>query len=218
MKPAEHYQYKPVVLPRLESMPPIEKSKNDFQAGRTELMKALKFDPQDLEANRAGFVSSNQTKRLKRNFVKIIAFLWFGALVFVVFTLLNMATDLAPFLAVMTPFPVLFVILAILDFRHVALMLPTQCVKWMHGILKKRRHFELGRYSQWHYKINIQGKEFEVSKDVYEAFIEGEIYTIYYLPITDTLLSAEHVSGPIPMPAATPPQTSNPLTPPSVHA
>jgi len=41
------------------------------------------------------------------------------------------------------------------------------------------------------YKVTVDHKTFTVSKQIHDSFIEGEPYTLYYVPETDQLLSAE---------------------------
>jgi hypothetical protein len=82
----------------------------------------------------------------------------------------------------------------------------------VEGVVECSRYSHKGEH---HYRVSLGRKSFIVPEHVYKAFIDRETYRLYYLPLSETLVAAEHQSGPIPTFPAAPPDTSNPLTTPS---
>lgn len=82
----------------------------------------------------------------------------------------------------------------------------------VEGVIECRSHYQKGEH---HYRVSVGRASFAVPKHIYEAFTDGETYRLYYLPLSEVLIAAEHLI------AAAPPETvtdsSNPLKPTSAH-
>jgi len=162
------------------------------------LMKALKFDSQDLEANRAGLLSDQQATKLKRRAQSLIGLLWFFATVIIALLLPGFSLNgnrrllCIPLLMMFT-----FLGIATTPYFQDAFGHPSQkrLSRSLRGRLKRHRYYWSGRPAGWRYKIGLLDEEFAVEKEVYEGFIEGACYTIYYEPRFKRLLSAEPASS-----------------------
>jgi hypothetical protein len=174
-----------------------EKAKNDFHAARTALMQALNFNSKELALNREGKLSETQKSRFR---------IWFGVgmLVWISIALLLMQSA---YFFTMPPYRT--DILA-LFFAAVALgMLP---LGWSF-IQRHRKNLATGSVISYTGRVrkHANAKEnllivinhaeetekiFVVGANIYNAFVDGQTYTLYMLSFADKrLLSAEPVSA-----------------------
>jgi hypothetical protein len=172
-------------------------SNSSFNDDLQILMKALKFDFQDLEANRVGFLSENQAHRLKRRAQSFIGLLWFFAITIIALLLPNLRSNNIGLLCI--PLLMVFIFSGIVTTIYlpdaVSHSHQKRFIRSLRGRLRRHRYYWSGRPAGWRYKVRLLHEEFSVEKEVYKSFIEGACYIIYYEPRFKQLLSAEPTSS-----------------------
>jgi len=191
----------------------FSKRKNDVaETPNARLMQVMQFSGKDLEANRANTITEHQRITVQRNqrreslrftitivglciFPMLSVFFCFGLSgsfpLFSYIPLIIVAT--APFSG--------FIGMAFWREAKVSRQLSRHDVRSVEGVLRHYiRHAARGTKIQG---VTVNHRDFPVDEAVYHAFIEGGYYSLYYLPATHILLSAEMVN-PSELPLAVP--------------
>lgn len=172
------------------------------------LSTILKFNADDLAANRDGYMTVNQRSRLQqetRRFVqKHVAFglsilLFFGCLLVVLFQSASISE--INLMTICTLILGITLTLALPGFlfnealgrrRAVRADLYKGHVEAAEGLVALTI-YQRGRYSGL--EISVGGETFKAESDVFVAFKNGEPYAVYYAPHSRTLLSAKHLES-----------------------
>ncbi len=153
------------------------------------LMRALRFDEEDLAANESGSFSVGQVQTLKRQRGTVIISV--SALLGIVTMLLLFANVYAGGLA---PLVIVFLIVVafVLLVGGLAALQVTRDLRAGLQLVEGRIDLDTtpGQNSAT-YTVKVEGKKFKVKKRAFLAFKNGDPYRIYYTPHTKTILSAE---------------------------
>jgi hypothetical protein len=151
------------------------------------LMRAVKFDGNDLQANRAGMFTDAQQRVMRQR-----------ALWQLLSSVLSVVVPLFAIIYTYRPGDQMFFVIFLLfdfyilfgqyrifqDYRH-------RTIKMMQGTVKLRRS-----KSQRYIEVSEHKLSFHVSRPIQKAFIEGEMYICYYTAISKALVAAEHIPSP----------------------
>jgi hypothetical protein len=187
--------------------------------------QAFSLTQDDIDANRAGQMSTLQVERLARPQedqggwgVGVLALLLlFGCTVIAgkMNEVKGARGDIGSTVAIMLCTVAVMGLLGLAAAGSLTDDIRNKRIEVIQGSVQCRSYTHKGEMS---YRVSIGRKSFLLHHDLYEAFVDGEIYTLYYTPLSEILMAAEHHSGPTPTPGNIPPQRMNPLTPPSAHA
>lgn len=164
------------------------------------LMRALKFNEHDLEANRAGTMSDAQRERLGPAQFSSLVFAVIGIHAVLIVGILGA-------IAIMTGETALWIVMfAVLGLGLVPFVLMRNegnlrpavkndvsqgKVAQVEGMATLE--IKKGRYT--YYELSLGATTFRISSKAYGAFRQGEAYRAYYLPTSETLLTAEPLSN-----------------------
>lgn len=170
---------------------------------RDDLMKALKFTDADLKANREGHMTNPQRQRLRRQQMWQALGMWTLA-GFMAFTVIligsfsTFKTDRMMNIGVMLPVAMfiglvmLFVWMAFQYQAKTKADLHKGLVQHITGSMYRRTYVVYtGKTFVRYYELHLGGEVFKVSCRVYNAFIDGGGYDLFYAPNTKALLSAD---------------------------
>ncbi len=172
------------------------------------LSTVLKFNDDDLAANRDGYMTVRQRSRLQqetRRFVQkhvavgLSILLFFGCLLVILFqsasiSQINLMTICTLILGITLTLaqPGFLFYKALGRRRAVRADLYKGSVAVTEGLVALTI-YQRGRYSGL--EISVGGEAFKVDSDVFVAFKNGEPYAIYYAPHSRTLLAAERIES-----------------------
>jgi hypothetical protein len=186
-----------------------QKSKRSFSIFES-VEKALGFDDGDLKANREGVLSERQRQQMankQSNLVIVIAIL---TLIFVITTVQGFVSVIGRTTADLG-FTVLVwtfsgISLATSTYRYLGMRADAgnEKVSSISGVVRRRKALDENRQKgeQLYYIYMDDLKfRFKVDEHVYDAFanrgLKGGYYTLYYLPRSKTILSAEPLDNPV---------------------
>jgi len=163
------------------------------------LATALKFSHDDLIANRDGYMTKKQRKRLHRiglsqYLPSAVGSIVFGAAFFLCLSLFLMALrdDTLSILLATFGFMSLWLAgYAYVQWRKFKADLEKGAVELTEGQIRLNIY---GFSRHIGFSIGIEKQSFSVKRGILLAFKNGEPYRIYYAPRTRTLLSAEQIS------------------------
>jgi F0F1-type ATP synthase assembly protein I len=183
--------------------------KYDSWSQQYALIKAIGFTYADLDANRGGYMTKKQRAALsqeRRILFSTVAIIIAGAVILhlIVLSINSMKSDailygILGFLILFLP-PVSLALFAWFQRRRLNADLYKGTVYVVEGVisLHVRRHGDYGyfinrnnRNTVIYYYMSIQDEKFRLEKSVFDAFVDGEPYAIYYAPHSKTILSAE---------------------------
>jgi hypothetical protein len=159
------------------------------------LMKAVKFIDKDLKANRSGVLTEEQRKRIQRGQVWGALFWWVTA-IFLAFPVVFIATrqdwQSEPGVWLLGLAAIGCVAAAFWQQSRTKNILLQNQVDSVSGFLSRRVDMVYtGKVFVPIHKLTVGDKTFTVDKKAYDAFEEGSHYTLYYVPQTEQVLSAE---------------------------
>lgn len=172
--------------------------------------RRLNFDAGDLQANRQGFITFRQRRRLQRMriFHQVVA--W--ALFFIAFMggfAVMLLDIILKFPERMGEFPFLFLFLVVMILFCLAMIGLIVYLFYQHvmritrdlrsgdadditGVVRLHTYRTSKNVTHYLYVGNMQ---FVVSSGVQAAFYEGAIYTVYYAPESKIILSRERIAS-----------------------
>ncbi len=160
------------------------------------LMQAIGFTEEDLEANREGQLSQRQRDEIKR-----LRMTWYGIkIICVVISPIVLILLILPLFDSRTNKSGLFIFIAmavtVLGYSaYYAMERWNQYRKDLAenrtAVIEGRVKIKVFHYKEPKYKISIEDVRFEVSKEIFLTFKNGDPYIIYYAPYSNKLLSAE---------------------------
>jgi hypothetical protein len=169
----------------------MAKTKNDTAPVSPELMKALNFTDADLKANREGYLTQRQRRKILLTEGCLVVFLWFFVAVLSLYYFNGepfhwWQGNLALF-GCTSIYGLVF-----LGFIAAALALQEAVRKDLKNApaVLRERISKPHQFTRKHFSICAGKQEFHVSRQVYEAFHEGGKYELFYAPRTETLLAA----------------------------
>jgi hypothetical protein len=189
-----------------------QKSKNSFSI-ISSVPQALRFDDTDLKANRAGVLSERQRRRMgsQRNLIGVVVAICGAALVLVLVAGLALIITRNNTKGLMDIIMIAGVtcaaLLGVSGFNYLRMHKDTSddIVYNASGVV--RRHKEVHRKNRsdssetFYIYLDDLPFRFKVDDDVYDAFanrgLRGGYYTLYYLPRSKTILSAEPLETPV---------------------
>lgn len=147
------------------------------------LQRALNFSDGDLQANRVGLLSDDQKAALRTE--RLWALFIVGTIGTVISIFILFAS--VPLVVALIPISVALFICAVVHLNTEAL-LQRGTVDSVTGIARRsisvtasqsgeKKHVTINT----HYQILIGDKSFGVGKTLYDAFVESEVYTLYYI-------------------------------------
>jgi hypothetical protein len=162
------------------------------------LMKTMKFGGKDLTANRGGILTEAQRKKIQRGQMWGAVGWWFMA-IFMAVPVIFIAKEPDSQIGVLflTLFALMFVGLAFWQQSKTRKVLEQNQTAAVSGVVSRRVDMVYtGKVFIPVHKVIVDDKTFTVDSRVHDSFIEGEDYTLYYIPETDQLLSAELTYSP----------------------
>jgi len=162
------------------------------------LMRTMKFGGKDLQANRDGFLTDNQRRSIQRGQMWGAIFWWIMAVVFA-----SPAIFIATQQAWQNQFGVWALIIASLACVTAAfwqqsktrrVLKHNQTASVQGAVRRTMQLVYTGKVMIPMFQVIVGDKTFTVPKNVHDAFIEGDDYTLYYVPETNQLLSAEETN------------------------
>jgi hypothetical protein len=157
---------------------------------QTLLQQALKFTGDDLQANRLNRLSEGQIATLKAE--RFWAMFIIGTIGVVIAAFILFSS--APLVIAFIPAAIALAICAIVHFTTEAVLQHGK-VESVTGIVRRsmsvsadisKKHVHIST----NYQILIGDKSFSVAKNVHDAFVESEVYTLYYIQ-NNRILSGE---------------------------
>jgi hypothetical protein len=150
------------------------------------LENALQFSPDDLAENRRGRLSERQQSRiaLQQQIVKGCGLI--GGLL-ALSLLLLFVSRFDPLMMIVIVLSSIGLVIGIRRLMKQSAPTGKQVISTT-GTLSK--HIDRHEETYW-YHVTVQGKEFNVNSVAYEAFVDGEHYTLYHLPRSPVILSVE---------------------------
>src|SRR5258707_8100574 len=165
-----------------------------------ELSRALEFSSEDLKANRDGYMTKEQRKKLRnkgRRTAAMVGFYpGFALLLFIdqtILSRLNYSSELIHALANFSEFFIAAIVWIILARAIIYQHFKTDLYKGKAEYIGGRVHLfseNRGR-RKFNYRLIISNQIFAISEKISAAFDDGEFYGVYYAPKTKTILSAE---------------------------
>ena len=160
------------------------------------LMQAIGFDEADLEANRAGELSEQQTGDARQSDRWLRRMNWAVVLMLVVGGIWVWLDGVSgqSFLTAIVEFAgiglVTFAVIRYFAFRRrqEAKFLAANPIPVVEGRIQL--DFHTSRYGSW-YRLLVADMRFDVTKQAFLAFKNGDPYRIYYAPHTKRILSVE---------------------------
>lgn len=154
------------------------------------IMKAMDFSDKDLDANRSGIISDSQRRKLRRGQIVDAFFFWFVAFLATLPLIFPNrwfpATDTNQL--TMLGIIVLSVAMAFWQQHRTGRVLKANEVAYVTGAIKTSKRRENNHKV---YRAIVGEKKFKITQDVYDWLLEGSVYTLYYLPQSNALLSIE---------------------------
>jgi hypothetical protein len=154
-----------------------------------QLMRAMSFSIKDLDTNQDGLLTAGQAKRIKQWQLRRSAVTIAITLIILVAIILMSRDDrmLAPLQFWVVMGGSLPVALWLFRFQQRTLCSLTRGkVASIHGRVRVIQDLQS-------YLVEINGtKLLRLKRGFCDAFVTGETYTLYYLPVLDVLLSAQH--------------------------
>lgn len=154
-----------------------------------EMINPLYFTQSDLDANRAGTLSKNQRAKLQYKCRRTLRHAGFTVLIGGTAVLLFSSASGLLWIIVLAS-----IVLSgtyIYQWWQAAGDLKDGTVTQVSGHVMLDVH--PGRYDTY-YSVTVAGQRFNVSKEIFLAFKNGDPYTLYYTPISRTLLSVDTLS------------------------
>ncbi len=159
------------------------------------LRDALKFSPEDLEANRAGTLSEAQRQKLAQRCLLMAGMALVGAVVlFLAYSGLpsQRGDSLSPLALIGLPIGLALIAFALFELLATFLKLQRAAVTVSRG----RAEIELDPSPRRLFgKLRLGSFEMIIPKEQLAAFHEGAQYAIYYTPAPRQVLSAEFISN-----------------------
>ena len=174
------------------------------------LSQALGFDGDDIRANRDGYMTKRQRRRLQRIAGVYSVALWTGVLVVLLMLALGVF-GLMVIRNIASHKEILVLTIGVLGFsiwlmailsnfnqerRDLKNDLDKGGVEAVTGSVEHFRKNPTGKNKSTEHYIIIEDLTFEVSRTGYDAFLDNAFYALYYTPHGLRLLSAEPISQP----------------------
>lgn len=169
------------------------------------LMQALKFGEKELIANREGYLTPAQEKRIlqsrPRTYLSAAILMGMALLIWLTMPLLIARQNLDSIwpISLICLIPVFVIIMVVIRLNNHRIQQDLQqgTVQCVTGQLTKRVHLmPTGKAFIPVPYLLIQQENFKVNHQVYAAFTDKAYYTVYFAPHTKILLSAEPVKTP----------------------
>ena len=176
-------------------------SKNSYKSlylfTEQDLQEALNFTDEDLQANRDGKLSEKQREKLEIAQQRSFRVLWVMTFIILASLLLALVSGTYGLIALGT-IALLLAIMALMEYltsyRAYQHDLNLKTIETAQGLLEYIMRENTSFDGMTHPAgIRIGELKFLLLQDQTTSFLEGEIYSIYYAPATQTLLSAEAV-------------------------
>ncbi len=156
------------------------------------LMDAIGFTEEDLEANRQGIITDAQKVHFRREYQKS-AFAFLPALVILAFFTIGLLSSGLLFIqpgSIVLPFLFFIVYLAYLSWRRQQAVdaIRRGNLESVEGRIQLNTTASNSRQL---FTISVQNQKFNIKKNVFLAFKNGDPYVIYYVPRSKSILSAE---------------------------
>jgi hypothetical protein len=168
---------------------------------RRSLAYLLEFSKEDIEANREGYMTKEQRRFHRANGREIAGLkgVGFGFLVAALLTTgIKYDSELIRALVGLGSI-ILWIVIAIVfahiqyaPYKHDLYKSKVECVKGRIRLRKESRGRETIRWA------TIQDESFEIPKELFDAFDNGDTYAIYYAEYSRTILSAERIQLDLP--------------------
>jgi hypothetical protein len=172
----------------------FQRKKQPDDPPNVRLMKTMKFGGKDLEANRGGGLTDAQKRGIQRGQIWGAVVWWAFALFMGIpgAILLTQGSDEKPGAILLVLMAMLFIGLAFWQQTKTRKVLLEGRTASVSGTLTRRMDMVYtGKVFIPVFKVTVDDKTFTVGKPIHDSFIEGEHYTLYFVPETDQLMSAE---------------------------
>jgi hypothetical protein len=172
-------------------------SQTEIEQLNNSLQKALKFSPNDLEANRRGRLSEKQRLTLQNQLIWLLfvipAFVIYWGLCsnsIMSFLTLRFKSPETSRLIFVGSSAVVAVVLCIVSVQTLV-----DCLRGKVGTIETTLGLEIrkGPKDSTVLMVDTGERIFKVERDVFEAFHDGEHYAIYYLPLSNRIVAAEWI-------------------------